>query len=392
MRFPRSLLTAVAALAFSATTVQAQSATTISERIKAEGLAATQSHLAGLANPTANEQFALGGVSFLRAIETSLQSRYRTGIGAQSAVPLLRLPVPPSRNPEPFAPEQVSDIFRTALDHFAAAEEALEQVNGEVGLPIDLTDLWFDIDGNGIESRGESLFFVTGMALDMRPAEFEPLIVRFDTADVAWLRAYAQLLSGISEVVLAYDPTEPIRAVTEATARLSENKLLGSQAEIDQIAIILLAMRQEPDAARTRKALGHFEAMIAHNRVFWDEVAKETDNEAEWLPNAAQQSAFGIKLSQEVADSWQAILNDGDAVLKGKAVLPFWRDGYDDTPKGINFRKMFTEPAPLDLVLWVQGAGALPYLKEAPLVDDQKWMQFMRLLGGDAPLYALWLN
>lgn len=391
MRLSKLALTAATALALTASVALAETATPISDRIAADGLAATQTHLAAIANPSANDSFALGSVSFLRAIENSLQARYRTGAGTASEIPLLRLPVPPNDNPDPFEPQQIADIFRTALTDFAAAETALAQIDGAVSLPVDVTALWFDINENGAQDFGEDLFTVTGATLGARPAEDGSLIVRFDTADVAWLRAYAHLLSGVSEVVLAYDPTEAITTVTEASAVLGPNMIIGAQDMVDQAAIILLALRQEPDATRTRKALTHFEAMVAHNRIFWDRVAAETDNDAEWIPNAAQTSAFGVTLSQEIADSWQTILAEGGAILKGETVLPYWRFERD-TVRGISLRKMFTDPAPVDLVLWIQGAGALPYLEEGKLASSRNWNQFMRLLGGDAPLYALWLN
>ena len=406
MRFPKTFLAIATAFAVTATAAGAQSKASLSDRIAADGLATTQSHLAALENPTANESFALGGVSFLRAIETSLQSRYRTGAGGSSEIPLLRLPVPPNDDPDPFEPQQIADIFRTALADFAVAETALAQIDGDVSLPIDITAIWFDIDESGTQDPGEDLLTVTGATLGARPLQDGALIVQFDTADVAWLRAYAHLLSGVSEVVLAYDPTEAITTVTEASAIFGPNTIVGSQDWVDQTAIILLALRQEPDANRTRGALAHFEAMVAQNLIFWDRVADETDNNAEWIPNATQTSAFGVTLSQDVANSWQAILREGGAILKGETVLPYWRLDRNDlhvgiagtgeesviTAKGINLRKMFTDPAPVDLVLWFQGAGALPYFDKGTLANSRNWDQFLRLLGGDAPLYALWLN
>lgn len=402
MRFPTFLI--AAATAFATSGALAEPASPLSQRIAEDGLAKTQMHLLALPAPSDDELFALGGVAFLRGIEQTLQMRYRVNAGTASEIPLLRLPVPPNPEPAPFEAEMIAEIFRTALAGFETVDKALAEIEGEVGLSIDLGDLWFDVNGNGARERGEGLFAVTGAALGANQTGAE-LVVRFDTADVAWLRAYAHLLAGISEVVLAYDPTEAISTVTEASAALGPNMIIGSQDFVDQAAIILLALRQEPDAARTRKALGHFETMIAQNRIFWNAVARETDDAAEWIPNARQTSALGLTVPQEVADSWQAILDEGDAVLNGETVLPYWRlqrkpsmalsgdgTGTQIRTNGINLRRMFTDPAPVDLVLWIQGAGALPYLKQGRLANSRNWRNFSRLLGGDAPLFALWLN
>ena len=55
-------------------------------------------------------------------------------------------------------------------------------------------------------------------------------VVRFDTADAAWLSAYAHLVSALAEAVLAYDPTD-------ATARMMAATAEGSQVKVPLIAI-----------------------------------------------------------------------------------------------------------------------------------------------------------
>lgn len=402
----RSLAAACVMLAATAGPATAQTAPPISGKIAADGLEATRDYLVRLADPTPSDRFALGGITFLRAIEESLQARYRANLGAQSELPMLRLPIPPNPDPVPFEPDMIASIFTDAITRFAEAEAALAAIDGEVALPLDLHAIWFDIDESGTRDTGEDLFGAIGSILGEAPPENLTFTVNFDTADVAWLRAYAHLLSGISEVILAYDPTEAIGTVTKATAELRPNTVIGSQQEIDQLAITLLALRQEPDAERTRRALVHFEAMIAHNRTFWAAVAAETDDNAEWIPNAAQSSAFGPTISVAVAAAWQAVLDEGESVLKGETVLPYWRlkrggriemsgnatGETEMTITGINVRKLFTDPTPVDLILWIQGAGALPYLDEGRMANNRNWRQFMRLVGGDAPLYALWFN
>lgn len=385
-----------AALAVSMLSVSAvaQEVHPVSDLIAERGLRDAEADLAARSDPSPDELFALGGVRFLRAIETSLQTRWKAGAFEMQGIPILRLPVPPNPEPAPFDAAMVSTIFETALDDLAAADEALASIpaEAEIGLAIDLTAVWFDINGNGARDDGEDLFSTTESVIAMGAEPRESLVVRFDTADAAWLRAYAHLLSGISEVVLALDPTEAIATVQTAAATLGHDRGDANESfsqVADQAATVLLALRQQPDAARSTAALAHFETMVEQNLIFWDRVAAETDNEAEWIPNPQQTSAFGVPVTQEVADAWQDILREGGAVLRGDLLIPYWRirDG-----RGINIRKVFEQPSPMDPVLWIQGAGALPYVEDGKLADSRNWRQFMRLLGGDAPLYALWFN
>ena len=51
------------------------------------------------------------------------------------------------------------------------------------------------------------------------------------------------------------------------------------------------------------------------------------DDEAEWLPNPEQSSAFGISVDEEMATAWQAVWVEISDVLEGKALIPHWRVG-----------------------------------------------------------------
>ena len=71
-------MTTAAILTACATGALAQ--TDISAQIAATGLRATEAALVAVPSPSASDQFALGGVRFLAAIETALQTRYQTGL------------------------------------------------------------------------------------------------------------------------------------------------------------------------------------------------------------------------------------------------------------------------------------------------------------------------
>ena len=80
------------------TALPAWAQTDISTQIATDGLRATEAALAALPSPTPTDQFALGGVRFLTAIEVALQTRYRTGLSTAltdlADIPILRLPIP----------------------------------------------------------------------------------------------------------------------------------------------------------------------------------------------------------------------------------------------------------------------------------------------------------
>jgi hypothetical protein len=129
--------------------------------------------------------------------------------------------------------------------------------------------------------------------------------------------------------------------------------------------------------------------MIAENRRFWGLVVQETDNDREWVPNDAQTSALGLTLPPGTGQMWMAVLADGEALLNGKALVPYWRAAEG---RGINLQRLFTEPAPVDLIGWVQGYAAVPYLEQGRTVSADSWQAFEQMLGGDALLFTLFLN
>lgn len=390
-------------LCATAATAQAE---TLSAEIGRSGIAATEVRLAALPNPSDEEKFALGGLRFLRAIEISFQIRWRNGItGETGSLPLLRVPMAANPNPAPFDPSAISEIFRQAETNLAGAHQVLESIpdGASFGLTIDLADLWMDVDSDGKRGSREGVVRLLGPTLlDRRWNEGfltgpAPKI-RFDAADAAWLAGYAHGLEAVSEVVLAYDPTEPIARVMAARARLAEHGppphhwLLTEPPHdlnlMDYIVIVFDTAKQQPDPARMAAARDNLFALIAQNRIFWRRVAAETDNEAEWLPNDQQTSAL-MSLPPGTGKVWLAVLDDGEALLKGEKLIPYWRSG---PGAGINAAKLLTEPRPVDFLGWAQGWAALPYYQEGETVSRENWGRFESLSSGEPMLLALWLN
>lgn len=381
-------------------------AETISQEIARTGLGPTEARLTALTERKPDEQLALGAVQFLRAIEGSFQTRWKAGLTDRTGMlPLLRLPIADNPNPPPFDPATIAQIFRDAETQLtvAAASLAATPTSDDFGLTVSFADLWFDVNSNATREPGEDLLDIAGPALfgwqwaDRDPATPAP-VVRFDAADAAWMSAYAHLLTAISQMVLAYDPTEPVARIMGARAAMAKwgeappDFFFGSRAapdSVDTLAMILATLNQTPDAALMLSARDHLLACIAENRRFWTLVGMETDNTQEWLPNDSQTSAFGIALPAGTGVTWQAVLADGEAMLKGEKLVPYWRIG---DKGGVNLARIFTDPRAVDLAGWFQGWAALPYLETGPLVTPESWSAFENLVGGDPMLMSIWLN
>jgi hypothetical protein len=405
--FPMKRLLFPILLAVAATPGLAQTDTTLSARIAANGLAATAAELSALTEPSPDERFALGGVQFLAAIETALQTRYRTGMtGAltmMADLPVLRLPVPENPAPEPFDPAIIDVMFARIAADLDGAISALDSIADAdaVGVAVNTADIWFDINMSGTRDPGEGLSDVAGFLLSggFGPAP-AAMTIRFDTADAAWLSAYAHLLSGISDVVLAFSPTESITRVLDATAAmqalspevtdpLAQYYFSDADTLIDMAAIILGALEQQPDPDLSRAAHAHFLAMIADNRTFWTRVAQEQDNESEWIPNKRQQSVLPIPFPKDTGARWQAVLADAEALLNGRLLIPYWRLGND---AGINLARLFQDPPEMDLAGLIQGHTLVPYMEKGSLVTGTSLIMFEQLVAGDAGLYMVVLN
>lgn len=415
----RRLLPLIAATALAAPGL-ALAQGTISAEIGANGLASTEARLAALPAPDATERFALGGVRFLGAVERALQERYATDISGvlaeESGIPILRLPLPPNPDATPFAPEAVPALFEQVVADMAGALEALDTITDadEVGLVIDTADLWFDINRNGARDDGEAVMDIVELVRPAQefilddngswvpaPQDARPSItVRFDTSDAAWLSAYAHLLSGIGETVLALDPAEAIATVLDARATMNALSphidasggwwSVNDMADfVDIFAIFVHAIEQQPDVTHSRAAHAHFIGMIEDNKTFWGRVATETDDDMEWIPNTDQISALPVPFPDDLGPRWQAVLAEAEMVLTGELLVPVWRMG---DGAGINIARMFQDPPPLDAMGLLQGSTFAPFLEEGPVMTGEAFAQFEQMLGGDAGLYMVILN
>ena len=99
------------------------------------------------------------------------------------------------------------------------------------------------------------------------------------------------------------------------------------------------------------------------------------------MPNAT--------VSEAMVKGWSDFLGEAEGILKGEKLIPFWRPVPEH---GVNLKRVFTEPRTFDLVLWVQGTAAAPYLEKGPCSSAETWTRFQRIFQGDFIGFALWFN
>ncbi len=416
--------------------------------------------------------------------------------------------------PLPTKPETVRELSAALLADLEEVRATLEQVDGEPDpFVVDLRELWFDLNGNGTRDGREEAEMVLGQIVQgwrFQPPDVpsqEPLEVRFDAADLYWLTAYTHALSGMANIVLAFDP-EPVlsrleagealvaeaptkaydfdfdalekelsvlvsqakaskerlvsldrewrgvrvqlngvdkqiaaasdveRPVLEAEQaqlrkRLQEAQALVNEARQEELALrdeidaieakfpptagskpsanamlaartretykpivtalylLLETLDQKPDAERLQAAREHLLEVIAFNRLYWPAIAAETDNDREWIPNANQTGPLGIVLEPRAGESWLKVLDDAEAVLQGRLLIPhpLLPDGM-----GIDLDAYLADPVPLDLTGWIQGISAYPYAARGPWVTDSYWRAFGNMVQGRAGLHAVYFN
>jgi hypothetical protein len=380
--------------------------TDVSAMIAADGLRATETALAALPAPAPSDRFALGGVRFLAALETALQTRWRTGLsgGLTTLVdlPVLRLPVPENPDPEPFQGAIIAALFAQMQTDLNGAAPLLAGIadGDDVAVTINTADIWFDIDMNGARSPGEGLSDLLTQNMGGFGQPLPDITVRFDTADAAWLAAYAHLLSGLADMVIAFDPATAIDDVLAARAQFAQinidtgspygtgmGMMVGDYTDV--AAMIVDALERQPDAALTRSAQAHWLAMVEQNRIFWARVAQETDNDAEWIPNKSQVSALGLPFPADTGQRWLNVLADAEAVLKGEALMPHWRI---QGAAGIDLNALLQNPPTVDVLGMIHGMDLLPYIRPGRVITRDSWWRFEELVTGNAGLYMVILN
>lgn len=319
-------------------------------------------------------------------------------------------------------------------------------------VPLVRLDLDGDGTGMPEESVGALFLAVTGVDLvspdwadwagEVAEGSVPPM--GLDQSDAPWLQAYCHLLSALAEFLLAHDwetafdqtfhnafpaglmpssglvaeerrirdtlglevqaydweqegasqdgyfawldsPEGQARAAWEEGAGALE---LGGIADLIAFAHLMRWPLAEPE--RMGAAREHLLSMVALSRENWRRILAETDDNREWVPGPQQTVLFEtVRITDETVAGWQMFLDEFEAVLEGRRLIPHWRvaDG-----RGINLRRMFDEPATFDPWLIAQGAAILPYLEDGETVSPETALTMLMLTEGGLLRYFLWFN
>jgi hypothetical protein len=353
-------------------------------------------------------RFGLGMLQFLRAVERLAQSLHRYGVrsdrGQRMNIPLLRLPVPNNPKPEKFTYADARKIVQNWIDDLQKADDTLAAIqDDEVKLPLRLGPIRLDLAGDGKPDDSLTTLISRYMG-GINTLKDKDLLVGFDRGDVAWLRGYCHLNMALGEAFLAHDGQElfdctahlffvnvdtPHKVLTEAKDPRPWMDVGDGVDLVDLIAFVHLIRLPVKEPERMKAALTHLEKMLALSKESWKYIVAETDDDHEWIPNPQQKGVLGVPVSKEMVESWLDFVDETEALLAGKRLVPMWR-GREE--RGVNLRKVFTEPRTFDLVLWVQGTGVTPYLEKGELTKPAVWTRLQRVFGGNFFGFAIWFN
>ena len=358
-------------------------------------------------------RFGLGMIQFVRAVEKLCQAQYRYGIQQPDPhllLPLLRFPIPPNPNPEAID----YDAFRAMLQDFIVDLATSEATLAGIGerpatVVVDLMQVRLNVTGAIKSGEGIRLIDViaaiSGQSGRWPPEATKALDVKFDLGDAAWLRAYTHVLSALCEFLLAHDfhasfdalaphfwarPKTPFAA--ELAAPAPPNMWTDFEPRPTTLADLIAAIHllNWPVVAPERMlaARTHLLAMITDSRLSWKLIDAETGDDREWIPNPRQKHvALGQLVSPEQMTAWFAFLDESEAILEGRRLAPHWRFA-----KGIDVKAFFEKPQSFDVVLFVTGQGALPYLADGPITSPERWARIIRAFEGNFFQFAVWFN
>jgi hypothetical protein len=373
--------------------------------MEAGTFAAGEGELAALVerDPANNDaRLGLGAIRFLIAVEHLAQGLHRYGLSSPRSVvvPVLRLPVPPNPNAERITYTDFRDLIARFVTDLGRAEATLGAMSdADARLPVDLAKIRYDANADGVVGQGELFAAViarvmgTGVGAD----EGGPTVVAFDRADAYWLQGYANVLMALGQFLLAHDwhrsfdvgfhvffPNADLPFVKELS--LSGNEW-SRERIIDVISFLHIAW-PVAEPVRMQRVRGHLKTVIALSRKSWNAIEAETDDDREWLPGPRQTQSFtGLFVDADQVAAWRAMLDETEALLDGRKLVPHWR-----LERGINLRRVFDEPQPFDIVLWITGPAALPYLESGPVTTREEWNRILQAFGSQFGRYAIWFN
>jgi hypothetical protein len=356
----------------------------------------------------------LGTLQFLQAVEQLGQKLYHYGarpqqnsflLGGGATVPIFRLPVPHNPNPKKIKYKDSRKILRRLINDLAEADGTLEQVtDSSVKLPLHFGLIRLDLDGDGHATEKEKLWRVYARLMNRRAnvgstrEAAQTFTITFDKADVHWLRGYCHLISAIAETALAHDWSE----LFERSGHIlfanvdSPYETISDRGDfigriLDEVALIHLVQFPVRQPKRMQAALNHFKIVIDQSRLTWQEIKNEVDNDREWIPGPHQTGVVpGVRVTPEMVTTWHEFVDEAEEILAGDKLIPFWRG--ENKEIGVNLNRVFTESREFDLVLWMQGSAAVPYLEKGKVSTPATWARFQRTFRGEFIGFVVWFN
>lgn len=380
----------------------------------ADGATALEKHLKD--KPDDDEaRFGLGFVQFFQGFENLGRGLYKNGlrttVGPFTLMSLAHL-IPENPKPEKIGYADLRKLVQGFVDDMNKADATFAKVKHEkVKLPVYVGRVKLDLSGRGKPISAAGLFAQRNLVPESHAAD--ALLIKFDRGDACWARGYVNMLAAWGELLLALDGKElfdstahrffldadtPLAFLKEDSSeiKLDASVLTNFPLIADAVSMLFQMLNlpiEEPE--RLKKVLQHLETTVAQGKQMWKHIQAETDDDHEWIPNARQKAAIGVEVKQEMIDNWLATLNEAELILAGKKLLPFWR-GKPGT-RGVNLRKAFTNPPKrLNVILWVQGPAAMPYLEKGTittLADEKTIERLDRVFGGARFFgFAFWFN
>jgi hypothetical protein len=353
-------------------------------------------------------RLSLGVTQLIGSVERLAQSLYRYGLRQTTLtrfLPILRLPIPPNPNPETLRYEETRNVLQAFINDLAKVEATLAPIQDTaVKLPLQFGLIKIDLNADGKIDDGESFWqiFEAVNRTGITEKQARAFSIAFDAGDALWLRGYTHLLSGVLEFALAHDgqqffnrlahmmfekPEIPYKFLVDGR---SSNPYGDPTDFVDMIAFVHLLNFPMQEPARMAKALQHWQAVTALSRQSWQLIRAEKDNDREWLPNPRQTAVIpNARVTNAMIDGWMAFLDEADALMAGKTLIPFWRSS---EARGINLNRVFTQPQPTDVILWIQGTAAAPYLEFGKVTQPQFWQRLLETFDGQFFGFAAWFN
>lgn len=356
-------------------------------------------------------RFVLGSARFFTAIETLAQGLYRHGFepAGGAATMMFRTPVPPNPQPEPLDYAGFRDLLDDLHGNLDLARSTLSGVDPDEPFKIvlDMAETRLDLTGADDLPVEANLQDVARAVRFLRSADADArLTFAYDNADAIWLEGYANVLMAQIDFVLAHDFQRafdttmhaffpraglPLADIMVSSERRSTS-LWDDWRIFDLVALVHLIDFEVTEPQRRASAREHLLEMVRLSRANWVAIGAETDADREWLPGPHQSGGHpieAVEVTENTVAAWHDMLDLLEQVLNGEVLVPHMR--FSD--QGLNLRTYFESGERFDLILFLTGSGALPYLEDGPVIEGSEWRRVTRALGQRGFLgTAVWFN